>query len=330
LSFINRSNLVCGALYAYRRAMTSSATPLLLSPSQFQDLSPSGNVCLLDASWHMPNSPRKARDEFLSKRVGGAKFLDLDEIASPSELGLMHMMPNETVFADACENLGIYPSSHVVIYDTHGVFSSPRALFMFRAFGHHRSSILDGGLPRWEAEGFPVEKNLPVKAKTGQYPTPKFDAETVRSYQQMVSNSRLNPSVDSSAEIVIDARSRGRYLGTDREPRPGLSSGHIPHSFSIPFTSFLQTHSSPNSSTEYTTYRAPLEIGQVLVDAVGAKQLEQILRGERTIITSCGSGMTAGVLWLGLKLLSVRNVGLYDESWTGYAARESSVIEKSQ
>ncbi|KIM84560.1 hypothetical protein PILCRDRAFT_818134 [Piloderma croceum F 1598] len=200
---------------------------------------------------------------------------------------------------------------------------------MFRVFGHHKCSILDGGLPRWEAEGFPVEIQPPVEAKKSQYPTPKFDKDTVRSYQQIVTNSCLNPSENSSAEIVVDARSLGRYLGTEPEPRPGLSSGHIPHSLSIPFTSFLQTHSFPHSSTKYTTYRTTAEIGQALVDAVGAIHLEQILKGERSIITSCGSGMTAGVLWLGLKLLGVRQVGLYDESWTGYAARKSSIIEKS-
>jgi thiosulfate/3-mercaptopyruvate sulfurtransferase len=221
---------------------------------------------------------------------------------------------------------------------------------MFKAFGHHKASILDGGLPRWDAEGFPVEKKPPVETKKSHYPTPTFDKDTVRSrethsdvklnrlshlnlgYQQMLSNSCLNPSVDSNAELVVDARSRVRqvplldrftfadtnlfdfrYLGTDPEPRPGLSSGHIPHSLNIPFTSFLQTHTSPNSSIKYTTYRTTHEIGQALVDAVGAKQLEQILKGERSIITSCGSGMTAGILWLGLKLLGVRKVGLYDE-----------------
>lgn len=104
-----------------------------------------------------------------------------------------------------------------------------------------------------------------------------------------------------------------RYLGTDPEPRLGLSSGHIPYSLSVPFTEFLQTHSSPNTSATYTTYRTANEISQVLVEALGTKRLEQILRGERAIITSCGSGMTAGVLWLGLKLLGIGKVGLYDE-----------------
>lgn len=104
-----------------------------------------------------------------------------------------------------------------------------------------------------------------------------------------------------------------RYLGTDPEPRPGLSSGHIPHSFSLPFNVFLQTHSLPNSSTQYTTYLLPSEIHRALVDAIGAEQAESIIKGERPVITSCGSGMTAGILWLGLKLLGVDKVGLYDE-----------------
>jgi len=205
-------------------------------------------------------------------------------------------MPQERIFADACEKFGIDPSSHVIIYDTQGVFSSPRALFMFRAFGHHKSSILDGGLPRWEAEGFPVETRAPSEVKKSNYPTPTLDKETVKSYEQMVSNSLRNPSADPGAGLVVDARSRGRYLGTDPEPRPGLSSGHIPHSFSLPFNVFLQTHSSPNSSTQFTTYLPLSEIHKALVDAIGTEQAELVIKGERPIITSCGSGMTAGVL----------------------------------
>jgi thiosulfate/3-mercaptopyruvate sulfurtransferase len=278
----------------------------------------------------MPNSPTNPREGFLSKRLAGARFLDLDEVASPHELGLKHMMPQGRVFADVCERFGIDPSSHVVIYDTQGVFSSPRALFMFRAFGHHNSSVLDGGLPRWEAEGFPIETQTPAEVERSNYPMPTFDAETIRSYEQMVSNASQNPSTDPTAELVVDARSHGRYLGIDPEPRPGLSSGHIPHSFSLPFGIFLQTHSSPNSSIHYTTYLSPSEIHKALVDAIGAEQTESVIKGERPIITSCGSGMTAGVLWLGLKLLGIEKVRLYDESWTGYAARSSSVIEKSQ
>lgn len=134
-----------------------------------------------------------------------------------------------------------------------------------------------------------------------------------------------------------------RFLGTEPEPRPGLSSGHIPHSFSLPFTAFLQTHTLPNSSLQYTTFLPVSELQNVLFNHLG-DQAEAVIQGERPITTTCGSGMTAGVLWLGLKLLGAQKVALYDEvshvthvvspitnfgqSWTGYASRTSSKIEK--
>ncbi|KAI6133333.1 Rhodanese-like domain-containing protein [Pisolithus croceorrhizus] len=308
---------------------TVATTPYLVSPSQLHESLSSGGVSVLDASWFMPNSLRNPHEEFNKKRIPGAQFLDLDQVASPHELGLRHMIPTESVFAAACEGFGIEPNSHVVIYDTHGIFSSPRALFMFRAFGHGKSSILDGGLPRWETEGFGTENAPPVNGKKSTYPTPILDKTVVRSYEQVVTNSMLDPTLDPSAELLVDARTRGRFIGTDPEPRPGLSSGHIPHSFSLPFNAFLRIHTIPNTSTRYTTLLPISELRQALVDAIGAEQAELVLTGSRRITTSCGSGMTAGILWLGLRMLGAPSVSLYDESWTGYATRSESRIETS-
>jgi thiosulfate/3-mercaptopyruvate sulfurtransferase len=153
-----------------------------------------------------------------------------------------------------------------------------------------------------------------------------------------VANSLPDPAKEPSIELVVDARSRGRYAfrsaaarnrptysllfmtrsfqGTDPEPRPGLSSGHIPHSFSLPFNTFLRTQTISNASTQYTTFLPEPELRQALVDAIGADQAELVITGKRTITTSCGSGMTAGVLWLGLKLLGAPDVALYDEVCT--------------
>ncbi|KAI0932465.1 hypothetical protein AcV7_000430 [Taiwanofungus camphoratus] len=325
--------------------------PLVVSPAQLRSLAPS-SVSVFDASWHMPGSPRSARDEFIAQRVPNAQFLDLDEVASPHELGLKHMMPSPEVFAEACENFGITPESHVVIYDTHGVFSSPRALFMFRAFGHSRSSILDGGLPAWIVHGCPTESGVPAPVRKSTYPVPKLDTRVVKSYQQVVSNAQVNPALEPIADIVLDARSHGRYLGTDPEPRPGLSSGHIPHSFSLPFSSFLQTNplpkpppstsfptsTSPSSPSPplpelpktYTTVLPPSILHTALLDALGSERATEVLQGKRGVVASCGSGMTAGVLWLGLSLLGVEGAGVYDESWTGYAMRKESKIVKSE
>lgn len=155
-------------------------------------------------------------------------------------------------------------------------------------------------------------------------------------FEQVVANSLLEPASDPAVELVVDARSRGRYanfyciayrtassftitcsfLGTDPEPRPGLSSGHMPHSFSLPFNVFLKAHTVPNSSIQYTTFLSEPELRQALVDVIGADHAQVVLTGKRPITTSCGSGMTAGILWLGLKLLGAPNVALYDEVCT--------------
>jgi len=277
----------------------------------------------------MPNAPRNGKAEFLNKRLPGAQYLDLDEVASPHELGLKHMMPEARVFAEACGRFGLKPSSHVVIYDTYGVFSSPRALFMFRAFGHQKSSIINGGLPRWVDEGLPVETSKPITPTSTSYSEPGLNQQVIRSYEQIVSNSLLDPLRDSAAEIVLDARSKERYSGAAAEPRPGLPSGHIPNTFSLPFYTFLQKHTSKADGSEYTTFLPQDAITQALEAAVGHDQAQSIINGKRRVVTTCGSGMTAGILWLGLGLLNVKNIGLYDESWTGYALRPSSRILKN-
>ncbi|KAI0296597.1 thiosulfate sulfurtransferase [Russula brevipes] len=269
----------------------SSKAPFLLTPKALQDLRSSADVNILDASWFMPNSPRNASKEFTEKHIPGARFLDLDEVAAPNGLGLKHMMPSAQVFSDALERFGITPTSHVVLYDSQGIFSAPRALFMFRSFGHDKSSVLDGGLPRWETEGLPTGTGPVVEIPRSQYPAPTLASERIRDYEQMVDNATKELS-DPLAEIVLDARSHGRYTGSDPEPRPGLSSGHMPHSFSLPFNAFLQTNAIPNSGKTFTTFLLPNELRRKLEDAVGTEYARLILQGKRGVTTTCGSGMT--------------------------------------
>jgi len=199
---------------------------------------------------------------------------------------------------------------------------------MFRSFGHVNSSIINGGLPLWCSEGFPVEEGLPSPAPKSSYPTPSLDMNAIRNYEQIVANSALDPSTDPSVELVLDARSKGRYLGVDPEPRPGLSSGHIPNSLSLPFQVFLSKHTGADGAA-YTSIVPPSELQKALEDAIGTERASLVIKGDIPVVTSCGSGMTAGILWLGLKLLGVGKIGLYDESWTGYATRSTSKIEKS-
>ena len=177
----------------------SQSGPLLMNPDQFTALGDTEkDVVLLDASWFMPNSPRNGKAEFLKERIPGAQFLDLDEVASPHPLGLKHMMPGPQAFAEACGKsfkdtvpkvtyflilpgqFGITSSTHVVFYDTHGVFSSPRALFMFRAFGHDKSSVLNGGLPRWIDQGLKTETGEPQQHSTKRYSIPDLNQQMTR------------------------------------------------------------------------------------------------------------------------------------------------------
>ncbi|KAJ7042480.1 Rhodanese-like domain-containing protein [Mycena alexandri] len=283
---------------------------MLLSPTRLSQLlrTDAARTIILDVSWFMPNSPRIAK-----KRISSTA----------------HMLPSREVFAKACEKFGIEPSSRVVMYDSHGVFSSPRALWTFKCFGHQNAAILDGGLPRWAAEGFPIETKSPqdstIKAK---YPVPSLESKAVRSYEEVVSNSGLIPFQSPKAELVLDARSRGRYLGTDPEPRPGLSSGHIPNSVSLPFNLFLENNVAKDGSA-YTTFLSEPQLRAAVVDALGLEKAQLVFDGKVSVIASCGSGMSAAILWLGLQSLGVKQVAIYDESWTGYALRPSSRIEKS-
>jgi len=301
-----------------RSTMSSSAsTPLVITPATLKELPPSKTIPV-DATWFMPNVNRVALQEYIARRIPHARYLDLDAVASPHPLGLKHMMPDAEAFREACEKMGIEASSHVVFYDSHGIFSSPRALFMFKAFGHEKASVLDGGLPRWEDEGFEVESGKPQPVERTSYPLPSVNTKWVRNYEQMVTNSVTDPT---SSELVLDARSKGRFVGADPEPRPSLSSGHMPNSRSLPFNTLLATHTSKNSSTSYTTLLPPDELRKAF-DAAGVD-------GTRNIVNSCGSGMTAGVLWLGLQQLGVSSA-IYDESWTGYASRDESRIIKGE
>jgi len=208
--------------------------------------------------------------------------------------------------------------------------------------------VLDGGLPGWEIEGLPTEAGPVMEVPRNKYPAPTLASENIRSessilscpifaaqsmqgYEQMVSNAARELS-EPLAEIVLDARAHGRYarrhvtsesgsdhchvhryMGSDPEPRPGLPSGHIPHSFSLPFDVFLQTNTIPHLSKTFTTFLPPNELHRKLADVVGTGYAQLIIEGKRGVTTTCGSGMTAGILWLGLKLIEESSVALYDE-----------------
>ncbi|ORY25659.1 Rhodanese-like domain-containing protein [Naematelia encephala] len=311
-----------------------SSVPLLITPEEYKKL-PKATTVPLDVSWHMPNSPRSALAEYLSgPRLPHARRWNLDEVAEldvdKNPLSLTHMLPSKEKFREACEKHGISDDSHVVCYDTVGVFSSPRAVYTFKALGHDKVSALDGGLPRWIAEGGETEIGESADFGEGEYKGKEPLDGVVRSYEQVVSNSE-KPLDDGNAEIVLDLRSRARYDGTAPEPRPGLSSGHIPNSLPAPFSDYLEP---PSDTKPYSHYKSLPELKTVLVDAVGGEERwHEIEQGHRGVVFSCGSGMTAAIGWLAEELIKDAEgwkgpSAIYDESWTGYASRQESKIVK--
>ncbi|BGP71427.1 hypothetical protein NBRC10513v2_004803 [Rhodotorula toruloides] len=365
---------------------TASRPVSLITPAELHKLLSSKNEeelpCVLDASWHMPGSGRQPFQEYRKKRIEGAAFWDVDQIASESDVGVPHNMPSASQFEDACSRLGIKRDSHVVVYDTVGVFSSPRTAFTFKHFNHPQVSVLDGGLPRWIAEGYPIDENRPtnpnphaveeggrllygpifsellyahkprvesyfiadIEENFSEYKVDGGEKSDVRQWKDMTKNIKKGEKGD----VVVDARAAGRFHGTDPEPREGLSSGHMPHSISLPFQSAL----SPESSTTppYRTLLKPEELEKVFVGALGKEKWEKVKQGEKSVTATCGSGMTLGlplrcssplpsspifrskaaVLWLALQRAGVTdNTAIYDESWTGYASRPESKIVKS-
>jgi thiosulfate/3-mercaptopyruvate sulfurtransferase len=250
----------------------------------------------------MPQTGRDARREFLDAHIPGAVFFDIDEIADAAT-SLPHMLPSPERFTAAVGVLGIGDGDRVVVYDARGVVSAARVWWTFRVFGHEGVAVLDGGLPRWRAEGRPVEHGPP--APMPRRFTARFNAALVRDLEQMRTN------LERQREQVLDARSRGRFAGTEPEPRPGLRGGHIPHSLNLPYEELYQ----PDG-----TLLPP--------DALREKFAKAGLDPGRPIVTSCGSGVTAAVLALGLHLLGRGDVAVYDGSWTEWGSREDTPVER--
>ena len=256
---------------------------------------------VLDGTWHMPQLKRDPRAEFAQAHIPGAAFFDIDAISDRSTT-LPHMLPPAAQFEAAVGALGIGSNDRVVVYDVRGVVSAARVWWTFRAFGHDAVTVLDGGLKKWQAEGRPVESG---ESKPPARPfTARLRPELVRDVEAMRAN------VASRAAQVLDARSRGRFAGTEPEPRAGLRGGHIPGSLNLPYETLYR----PDG-----TLKPPDELRAAMTSA-GVDL-------DRPIVTSCGSGVTASVLALALFQLNRPDAAVYDGSWSDWAARADTPVE---
>jgi len=260
------------------------------------------HVRLVDASFKLPGIVPTARQDYDSAHIPDAVFFDIDDIAQPGT-SLPHMIPPPEFFARKMEALGIGDDDRVVAYDSTGLSSAGRAWWMLRLFGHHDVAILDGGLPKWRAEGRPTNTAVPTPPR--RHFTAVFDPSLVRDKKALLEN------LSARAEQVVDARASGRFDGTAEETRPGLRCGHIPGSRNLPYDRVTD----PNTRE----LRNPEEL-TMLFRSAG-------VRLDRPIVTSCGSGVTACALAFALHLIGHSGAAVYDGSWSEWGLPGDTPVE---
>jgi thiosulfate/3-mercaptopyruvate sulfurtransferase len=262
------------------------------------------DLVVFDATKYLPNENKDGRALFLSGHIPGARYFDIDEIAD-TDTDLPHMVPTAGRFGKLLGALGVGNDSRIVFYDQKGLSSAARGWWMMGLFGHDNAAVLDGGLPKWLHEGHAVSAGAPAAATAKQF-RPDFRPTRLRGIGDMLAN------VEAKTELVLDARAAGRFAGTAPEPRAGMRGGHIPGSASLPFTDLLN----PDQ-----TFAAPATLRQRF-SAVGVD-------GSRPVVTSCGTGVTATILTLAMRVAGLPEGAVYDGSWTEWGGRPDTPIEKA-
>jgi len=269
----------------------------------------------------MPADQRDARADYVRSHIPSSRFFDLDQY-SDHTIPLPHMLPTAPQFIQAAKELGLSPDDKVVVYDTKGVFSSPRVWYTLKVFGLKEVAVLNGGFPSWLHHKLPTESGSPPPpSAVGStfLPTTSIPFKSwVASLSEMKSN-----SVSTSPFLVLDARSSGRFTGAEPEPRPGLSSGHMPNSISVPYASLV----GKENEEGVVMVKKEEELRKIFKEA--GVDLEGGLKGKE-VITSCGTGVTACTIALSLTLLGHNKWRVYDGSWTEWAQQKDVKIEKGK
>jgi thiosulfate/3-mercaptopyruvate sulfurtransferase len=258
------------------------------------------DLIVLDASLHLPTTGRDAKAEYQVAHIPGAVFFDIEDI-SDEKNPLPHMLPSTTKFASRVKKMGIGDGMRIVVYDSEGLYSAARAWWMFRVMGHDDVAVLNGGLKKWKAEGRAVEDGAPPR-RTERHFTPRFHAELVRDAAD------VKTLIGDKTTQIVDARAAGRFEGRDADPRPGLRKGHIPTSRNVPFASLLNPDGTLKPAPELSAIfaKAGVDTG-------------------KPVVTTCGSGVTAGVVALALALLGRPDAAVYDGSWVEWGVENNGL-----
>ena len=304
------------------------ADPILPSPLVSVDWLAENRqrVAVFDGSWHMPNANRSADGEYQQTRIAGAFRFDIDvvkDMASP----LPHMMPHVQQMNDFAHKLGLNRDTPIVVYDTLGLFSAPRVWLTFKSFGARDVGVLNGGLAEWTRRrlpcdrGAPIVTYLPPAVSHVGFVGRDLSADNIVTYADIKRNiTRRDDDDEHTRFVIIDARSPGRFSGTEAEPRAGLSSGHIPGSINVPYAAVVDKDENGN-----TRLKSVDELKRVF-ESHGVDLSNEYA----PLVTTCGSGVMAATIKLALEVIGIHNVRVYDGSWTEWASRTDAVINKTR
>ncbi len=260
------------------------------------------DVRIVDASWYLPDAKRDPKVEYAEAHIPGAVFFDIDAVTDATS-PYPHMLPPPEKFASRVKKLGLGDGHRIVVYDGAGLFSAPRVWWMLRAMGHEEVFVLDGGFPKWRAEGRPIEDLPPIHRE--RHFTPRPNHLILRDAAQVKEN------LTTKREQIVDARGPARFNATEPEPRPGVRGGHIPGAKNLHYQKLLN----PDG-----TLRKP--------DALAAAFRDAGIDVTKPVVASCGSGVTAAIILLAMKAMDAPDGALYDGSWAEWGSRHELPLEK--